>query len=216
MMSDGDNRIRLDETPVDFTKTDTTGQNHDSYPDAEKKARYDQLRSYLIGLLSHQSSKSEPLEKRIGTTWYNKNKSLLEVFSESEEFEVAAKHLGAIVGEEELSLQTVVDQIFSTLAYVGPTIIWSGFFDSDASNIIPIPDNYQQYVTYPGIHPFVYVGSLTESGQRLLEPRTTSIRKNDISYVHIGGNFTPVPEQTYTVIMQRVTSLTHETIPARG
>lgn len=67
-----DDRINLQPPLVDFSVVGTTGQAHDTFP-APGQARFDWMRSYLIGLLSHQSSFSEPIEFRLGTTWFDLN-----------------------------------------------------------------------------------------------------------------------------------------------
>lgn len=67
-----DDRINLQPPLVDFSTVGTTGQAHDTFP-APGPARYDWMRSYLIGLLSNQSSFSEPIEFRLGTIWFNLN-----------------------------------------------------------------------------------------------------------------------------------------------
>lgn len=68
-----DDRINLQPPLVDFTNdVGTTGQAHDNFP-APGQARYDWMRSYLIGLLSNQSAFCEPIEFRIGTVWFDLN-----------------------------------------------------------------------------------------------------------------------------------------------
>jgi len=63
-----DNRIQLTNEP---TTTTTKGQLSDTYPNAEDPPRYDLMKSYLIGLLTHQSGTEQPTEYREGTLWYN-------------------------------------------------------------------------------------------------------------------------------------------------
>lgn len=67
-----DDRINLQPPLVDFSVVGTTGQAHDTFP-APGPARFDWMRSYLIGLLSNQSSFTEPIEFRLGTIWFNLN-----------------------------------------------------------------------------------------------------------------------------------------------
>jgi len=71
-----DNRISLGPSEVSFG--DGTGLAHDSYP-APGEARYDTLRSYLIGLLSLQSGFDEPVERRLGSLWFNLNDSSIKI-----------------------------------------------------------------------------------------------------------------------------------------
>lgn len=68
-----DNRIRFPGPPIDFdSEVGTTGQAHDTFP-APGQARFDWLRSYLIGLLSNQASYTTPIEFRVGSLWFNLN-----------------------------------------------------------------------------------------------------------------------------------------------
>lgn len=70
-----DDRINLQPTLIDFdTTVGTTGQAHDEFP-KPGQARYDWMRSYLIGLLSNQSAFCEPIEFRLGTMWFDLNVS---------------------------------------------------------------------------------------------------------------------------------------------
>lgn len=68
-----DDRINLQPPLIDFTNdVGTTGQAHDTFPEPGQ-ARFDWMRSYLIGLLSNQSAFCEPIEFRIGTIWFDLN-----------------------------------------------------------------------------------------------------------------------------------------------
>lgn len=73
-----DDRINLQPPLINFDlDVGTTGQAHDIFPEPGQ-ARFDWMRSYLIGLLSHQSSFNEPIEYRIGTVWFNLNNRAFE------------------------------------------------------------------------------------------------------------------------------------------
>jgi hypothetical protein len=67
-----DDRIDLQPPLIDFTDVGTTGQAHDTFPQPGQ-ARFDWMRSYLIGLLSNQSSFNEPIEFRVGSVWFDLN-----------------------------------------------------------------------------------------------------------------------------------------------
>lgn len=67
-----DNRINLNAPLIDFAEVGTTGKLHDEFP-KPGPARYDWMRSYLIGLLSHQASFDEPVEFRLGSIWFDLN-----------------------------------------------------------------------------------------------------------------------------------------------
>src|SRR4051812_5941874 len=92
-----DNRIRFSPTKIDFTaEVGVTGQDHDSYPSAGSQARFDWMRMVIIGLLSNQSSFTEPSEKREGTLWFDLNNQELKIWDGSN-WESIAKYI--IVGD---------------------------------------------------------------------------------------------------------------------
>jgi hypothetical protein len=209
----GDNRIRLDQTPVDDSVRDKTGDLHDDYPSPNNAARYDFMQSYLIGLLSNQSSEDEPLEKHPGMTWFNKQTLMLMLYWD-EAFNNLSNYIGVdtedIDSEETVtrSLQDVLTEILGALQFVGPRVIWSGVFTTDEANEIPIPDDYQGYAAMPGMKPLVYLDGL------LLDPRTTIIQPGNNTTIFITGGNDPQPRQEYTVILERVTDIKQETVPA--
>lgn len=205
----GDNRIRLDETPVDFDRTDDTGQNHDTYPASGELTRYDQMRSYLIGLLSNQSSEDEPLEKREGSLWFDKGDNELKIYNGSD-WDNLSKYIKINESGDNYTIQNTIDSIMATLAYVGPRIVWSGFFSSDEINRIPIPEDYQGYAMIEGMQAFVYVDGL------LLDPRKCIIRDDNPTYIDIVGGIDVKPQQTYTVKMEKVTDLRQNSVVAEG
>ena len=212
-MSDLDNRIRLDQPIVDFTESGLTGQRHDEYPKPNSQARYDLMRTYLIGLLSNQSSDEntdgEPFEKRTGTLWYKKVAGLLALYNGTE-FEDLSKHIGITVDENTASIESVILSILSNLKYVAPRVIWCGIFNFDATNNIVIPEEYQGYAAIDKMRPLVYVDGL------LIDPRDTAIQGGSPFYVKIGDNFNPRPNQKYTVILEHVTDITQEDVIGQG
>lgn len=214
-MSDKDNRIRLDMPIVDFGLAGETGELHDKYPKPKTQARYDLMRSFLIGLLSNQSSDEEvdgaPFEKRTGTLWFKKKAKLLEIFN-GEEFQDLSKYIGITVNDEKVSLESVILKMLLGLQYSAPRVIWCGRFVYGSENInnIVIPEAYQGYAAIEKMHPMVYV-----DGQ-LIDPRDTVIQVGSPSYVKINGNFNPKSNQRYTVILEHVTDITQEDIIGQG
>jgi hypothetical protein len=100
-MSLPDNRIRLSAPLIDFVNdVGETGKSHDSFPDAGQ-ARYDHLRSYLIGLLSNQASYTEPTEFRLGSLWFDINSNSLKIRNNS----------GAIINYAGTSWDSLADAI---------------------------------------------------------------------------------------------------------
>lgn len=202
----GDNRIRLDQTPVDFSVTDDVDQNHSSYPSGNTVPRFDLMRSYLIGLLSNQSSDNEPLEKRIGTFWFNKDKGNIFIYN-GEEWDLLSKYISV---ESFGNLQSAIDNIMSFIAFVGPKVVWSGVFTSDEVNSIPVPEEFQEYTTsVVGMQPFVFVDGL------LIDPRKTIINEQTPVQIDLIG-VDVKPNQEFTVKLEKVTAVKSETVPAEG
>ena len=212
-MTTGDNRIRLDQTPVDDTVRDKTGQEHDSYPAPNTQARFDFMQGYLIGLLSHQSSEEEPFEKHPGMTWFSK-KMLKYMAWWEDEFQHLSKFIGVEVENDDevnvVSIQELASEIMSNMQYVGPRVIWSGVFTNDENNEIPIPEEYQATASIETMHPLVYLNG------KLLDPRNTNIRTGDYTTVYINGGVDPMPGDEYTVILEKVTDIKEESVPAGG
>lgn len=190
--SDGDNRIRLDMTPIDFSVTDDVDQLHSKYPGPNTQARYDFMRSYLIGLLSNQSSNEdeEPVEKRVGTFWFNKTIEMLLLYSKEGSFEALSKFISVETSTEDedgdittevITLQSLLDNIASTLSFAGPKVGWSGVFTNDESQYIPIPAEYQGYAALSGMRAFVHINGL------YIDPRKTIINENNFSQIQLIG-----------------------------
>jgi len=213
-MTDKDNRIRLDEPIVDFDKSGTTGQLHDEYPTPKTQARYDRMRTFLIGLLSNQSSDEEvdgaPFEKRTGTLWFKKKSKFLDLYN-GEEFKELSEFIAVTVNDEKKSIKTVLTDILLNLKYSAPRVIWCGrFIDGNEINNIIIPVEYQGYAAIDNMHPLVYINGL------LIDPRDTIIQAGDPAYIKMSDNVNPRPNQKYTVIMEHVTDITQEDIIGQG
>ena len=85
-----DYRIRFPAPLIDFAAdVGLTGQAHDGYPAPGTQARYDHLRLYLIGLLTHQASFQSPLEYSEGTIWFDLNENALKTYFNNEWQDIA-------------------------------------------------------------------------------------------------------------------------------
>lgn len=203
-----DNRIRLDQTPVDFSVTESGGLS--GYPSPNTQSRYDQMRSVLIGLISNQSGKEEPFEKRTGTLWYKKTDDGTKEFVKIQSagaWTSLADHIGVTVGSEDISLTELLTTVLLQLQYVAPRVIWSGSFTYDNNNHqVPIPDAYQGYAAMANMKAMVWVDGL------LVDPRACPIIPGQVAYIRFTDSFLPKPGQNYTVVLQHVTELSQETI----
>jgi len=214
-MPDDDNRILLQGPPISFPgKFGDTGQDHDNYPAPNTQARFDLMRSYLIGVLANQSSDETevPTEKRTGTLWFIKNLALMALSPDGQSFDkVLANYIGVDTGEDDPeSLQDVLVKVLADLNFVGPRIIWSGFFTTDEINQIVVPEKFNGYAAMSNMRALVYVDGI------LLDPRITEILVGNPTVIKINEGFDPQASQRYTVILEHVTEIEQETIPARG
>lgn len=72
-MTTPDFRLRLGGPPIDFSELGFTGTAIDSWPLPGSQARYDEIRSLLLALMSSQASFQEPINYSIGSLYFNLN-----------------------------------------------------------------------------------------------------------------------------------------------
>jgi len=181
-----DNRIRLTEELVDFSITETTGQEHDTVPEPGQPVRYDWFRSYLTGLLASQSSDEEPTQKRTGTIHYDRKDATLRIW-DGKAFQNAPRHL-------RLDGTTLQDWFqLATALLQGPgngILTFSGTFDqglpSDGTVTVPLPASIR---ARNPVSPVLHVDG------RLADPQTYAI--TGCALLVDGG--TAVPGARYTV-----------------
>lgn len=131
-----DNRIRFGPVTIDFANSvGLTGQDHDDYPPPQGQARFDHLRMYLIGLLSQQSSADEPIQKRVGTPWFDINTMSLKIWSDGWKPYSDAILIPGI----DVSLTDWIAQAEQTLNSIWPELFFGGICTVDGTSDIPIP-----------------------------------------------------------------------------
>lgn len=160
-----DNRIRFSSTLIDFnTEVGVTGQDHDNYPAPGQQPRYDWLRLFLIGLLSNQSSFTQPSQCREGTLWFDLNTSTIKIFSNNTWVPLA--DAVAVHQNDDGSIVTLSDfyTLTSSLVNFKPGATFGGESTNDSVAIIPIPASLQQFGG-DGSRPFVWIDGL------LIDPR---------------------------------------------
>jgi hypothetical protein len=184
-----DNRIQLNPTATDFTITEQTGQTHDTYPAPGNQLRYDHLRTYLIGLLSHQSSDTPPTQYRTGTVWHNTTTNTLHINIDNT-WEPIAKAIGLA---DNITLQAWYTQLQETLTATTPDITFSGTIATANTLTLTIPTSLQGYI-HTDTQPFLYLNGL------LQDPRTTKI----IGTSTITLQTSPTTGTAYTAILKRI------------
>lgn len=134
-----DNRIKLSSGLVSF---DTVGQDHDAYPAPGQQARYDHLRSYLIGVLTNQSSADEPSEFREGTPWFDLNSMTLKIRYDGSWVELSKviSTNGAASASNVIRLDDWIDGVNAALTTISPEIVFSGTCSNVDVTQIPIPE----------------------------------------------------------------------------
>lgn len=196
MMSLPDNRIRFPSTKINFTNdVGITSQDHDDYPPPQGQARYDHMRMFLIGLLSQQSSTTEPTEKRDGTPWFDLNTFTLKIWINGE----WKLYSDAIPMETNVTLQDWYKSVSGTLASLAPELFFAGVCTSNGISDITIPTNLQSQI-YQDSYAFVYVNGLLidpREAQFVGSPSPTTIR---LTTVELENN------DTFVVTIRRIPS----------
>lgn len=123
-----DNRINLQGPLIDFPDSvGTTGQAHDNFP-APGPARYDWMRSYLIALLAHQASFTQPVEFRLGSIWFDLNDSFFKYRAANPgpiittEGDVWNDIADGIKLDEGLSLATWYEEVKEIIGGIDPSV----------------------------------------------------------------------------------------------
>lgn len=195
-MSLPDNRIRFPSTKINFTNdVGITSQDHDDYPPPQGQARYDHMRMFLIGLLSQQSSTTEPTEKRDGTPWFDLNTFTLKIWINGE----WKLYSDAIPMETNVTLQDWYKSVSGTLASLAPELFFAGVCTSNGISDITIPTNLQSQI-YQDSYAFVYVNGLLidpREAQFVGSPSPTTIR---LTTVELENN------DTFVVTIRRIPS----------
>jgi hypothetical protein len=197
-----DNRIRYPSTKIDFVnEVGTTGQDHDSYPAPLQQARFDHLRMTLIGLLSQQSSFSEPTQKREGTPWLDLNNGVLKIYLNgawrpySDAIQVASNADGTAY-----TLTDWYQYTSAALTLIEPEICFGGTITQDGVYSITIPESLQSKVS-KFAQVFFYANGL------LYDPRNISLVGSPFPST-ILLQVAPPENSTYFVNIKRMPSST--------
>lgn len=161
-MSAPDYRIRFPSGLVNFTEdVGTTGQEHDSYPAAGQQARFDHMRLYLLGLLSNQSSVSEPLNYREGTIWNDISDSTdgpnLKVRRNNQWVSLSK----SILLSPGLNLDQWYEEASMALTSIAPEMFFSGTVVSNVVSDIPIPASFLSRI-FPDTRVFVTINGAAD------------------------------------------------------
>lgn len=160
-----DNRIRFDSYRIDFENdVGLSGQEHDNYPAPNSQARYDHLRSYLVGLLSNQSSDQQPTQYRDGTLWFDLNSDVYKANVDGSWVDLSS----TIHVDSGLTLKEWYDSAKVTIDSASPEIVFNCEINADEITGITIPESLRPYI-HDDSRAFIYV-----NGQ-LLDPRYSTI-----------------------------------------
>jgi hypothetical protein len=134
-ITETDNRITLTSKLVDFDNiVGIAGQDHDSFPTPGQNPRYDWMRSFLIGLLSNQSSKEAATQKRTGALQYDRSTRTMMIWNGSNWVNLSEhiKVLGAILTDLFEFVNQKLESANSALTFSGVAIT--------LSTSIPVPE----------------------------------------------------------------------------
>lgn len=195
-----DNRIRLSSTKIDFsTEFGITGLDIENYPPEGGQARFDHLRSVILGLLSQQSSYDEPSQQRDGTPWFDFNTSTLKIWYNNEWKLYSEVIPLEIDGSEVVTLQDWYRSVAATLITLGPELCFSGTCTVDGISDIPIPLALQNQI-YTDSRAFVHV-----NGQ-LIGPREVQFIGSPIPTSIKLITYELESNDTFVVLIRRIAS----------
>jgi hypothetical protein len=200
-MAINDNRIQLPPTEIDFDNdVGTTGQAHDNFPSDGQQPRYDWMRSFLIGLLSCQSSEDPPTQYRNGTIWFNGAKNAYYVWYD-DAWRSITEFIGIIENTDGsvLSLADWYTIVDAKLNSVQPRVTFGGSAGADTVTSIPIPVSAVNVIDglTELLHPLVYINGL------LVDPRNTRFAVGCPNTVELLNGVNMDTGDSFVVIIQR-------------
>lgn len=194
-----DNRIRLPSAKIDFTDVGLSGQDHDNYPPPQGQARFDHMRMVIIGLLSQQSSLTEPSQYRDGTPWFDLNTFTLKIrvgdswVSYADCVSVAEDATGEVT-----TLTEWYNSVSTALSSLTSEVIFSGTCNANSIALIDVPLSLQEYVLDDS-RPIVYINGL------LIDPRNTTF--SSAATIRLTNTVLDSGD-TFTVFIRRVPTTT--------
>jgi hypothetical protein len=191
-----DYRIKFPAPLIDFSAdVGLTGQAHDEYPAPGTQARYDHLRLYLIGLLTHQASYLSPFEYSEGTIWFDLNTTALKTYFNNQWQEIANAIILTSEGQTVTLADWYTNQATIILKSLAPEVVFGGRSTISGIFRIPIPSNVYPYI-FSDSRIFMTVNSLhnldprevaivTVGSQKFIDISPNELDANDLFYVSI-------------------------------
>lgn len=196
-----DNRIRLSATKIDFANDfGVTGQDIEDYPPEAGQARFDHMRSVILGLLSQQSSFDEPIQKRDGTPWFDLNNMVLKIWRNSE-WQLYSDAI-PLAEDGDGNVTTLSDwfaSVSESLSSLAQEIVFSGSSSSDSLTLINIPESLRDLL-YSDSRPIVYINGL------LIDPRNTRLEPSALPTAVKLTDVTLDSGDEFTVFIRRIPS----------
>lgn len=191
-----DNRIRFPSGKIDFpADVGVTSQDHDNYPAPLAQARYDHMRMYLIGLLSQQSSYTEPTQKRDGTPWLDLNDNTLKIYINGEWVPYSTV-IGLTAGASPTTLKEWYDAVVDAVAGLSPELFFGGKVTGTTADI-NIPESLRSKI-YSDSRAFVTVNGLT------IDPRSASFIGAPVPTIVRLGTHELEANDEYFVVIKRI------------
>lgn len=195
-------KIDLSPNKIDFSSV-ITGQLHDNYPPEGGQARFDHMRTFLIGLLSNQSDTTQPVERRDGTLWFDTNSMTLKIYSNGQWHMLSDVIAVSQQNDDVITLSEWYDNIVNIISSSAAPVVFSGVATS-TTQVISIPTSLRQYL-YGDSRAFVYVNGM------LIDPRNSQILpSNNPTYIQLSHD-TLNNSDTFTVEIKRIASATFYT-----
>lgn len=199
-----DFRIRLPAGKIDFTNDmGITNTDIDNYPPEGGQARFDHMRSILLGLLAQQASFNEPAIKTTGTAWFDLNAMALKIWRNSE-WQLYSEAI-PVAEDGEGNITTLADwfaSVSDALSSLAQEVVFSGVANANSLTLIDIPESLRTFL-FSDSRAIVYInGELIDPRNTRLEPGAlpTAVKLTDVT-LSSGDQFTVfirrIPSSTF-------------------
>lgn len=201
-MSVPDYRILLQPAKLDFDALGINdGQDISQFPAPSSQARYDWMRSVILGLLSQQASYSEPTQRVNGTPWYDLNTQTLKI--RRDDTWVAYSETIPLTEPDgnTITLAEWYAAVAETLASFAQEVVFSGICSTNSVTNITIPESLRANVGTDS-RVFLHINGL------LVDPHNCSLIGTPPSTIKLTGAALSAGD-TFIVSIRRIGSNTY-------
>ncbi len=199
-----DFRINFPPTKIDFESLGVnTGQDIDNYPLPSSQARYDYLRTVILGLLAQQASFAEPTQYKEGSPWFDLNSLTLKIRSNNAwvSYAEAIALTAPDSNGDVLTLASWYNTIQDLLSGLAPDVVFSGKCNAADITTIPIPTSLQAALAADS-RVFLFLNGF------LVNPNNCSIIGAPVPTTIKLSGLALSKDDTFTVLIKRMAAAT--------